>query len=238
MKRFLTLAIALLLCFSTSAFLLACDDEPPVETDAPNTEGSDTGETEQQTLSADIGLSKTENYTLTLEGLMSVTKNGVDEGKSNMKQVLKIANGKSELIMYGENENGEMEPTEGSIVLEGEMAKQQIEQSNKLLETILSKYGEFVYDTETKSYAITETIIIEELMDGFEYDHESGNPIPIKIPTKITIADATVTLTEDGKLLKIVCDYTQEMTMNGEVIITSGINTWTVTDYGTTVIGS
>lgn len=236
MKRFLTLVLAFLLCLSASAFLLACD-ETAVETDATTTEDSDTENTEQQSLSADIGLSKTENYTLTLEGAMSVTKNGVDEGKTNMKQVLKIADGKAEIIIYGENENGEMEPAAESMILEGEMATAQIEQNNKLLETILSKYEEFVYDAENNSYAITETIIIEEIVDGVEYDHETNAPFPIKIPTKITIKDANVTLTEDGKLSKLVCDYTQEMTMDGEVIVTSGMNTWTVIDYGTTVIG-
>ena len=156
---------------------------------------------------------------------------------SELAPTLSVTDGKAEIIIYGENENGEMEPAAESMILEGEMATAQIEQNNKLLETILSKYEEFVYDAENKSYAITETIIIEEVVDGVEYDHETNAPFPIKIPTKITIKDAKVTLTEDGKLSKLVCDYTQEMTMDGEVIVTSGMNTWTVTDYGTTAIG-
>ncbi len=236
MKRFLTLVIAFLLCFSASAFLLACD-ENAVKNDAPATEESDTEDTEQQSLDSDIGLSKMDNYTLTNEGLMSVTKNGVDEGKTNMKQVLKIADGKAEITLFAENGNGEMQQAGESMVLEGEMATSQIEQNNKLLETILAKYDKFVYDAETESYAITETITIDEVVDGVEHDIDSGNLVPIKIPAKITIKNAKVTLTEDGKLLKLVCNYTQEMTKDGEVIVTSGINTWTVTDYGTTAIG-
>lgn len=237
MKKIITLILAALLCFGTSAFLLACDDETAVELESPVTEESDTEDTEKQSLDSNVGLSKMDNYTLTLEGLMTVTKNGVEEGKTNMKQVLKIADGKAEIILFVENGNGEMEQAGESMLLEGEMAKAQTEQNNKLLETILAKYDKFVYDAETESYAITETITVEEVVDGVEQDHVSGTLVPIKVPTKITIKDAKVTLTEDGKLAKLVCDYTQEMNLEDGITVTSGINTWTVTDYGTTVIG-
>ena len=242
MKKAFTLILALLLCMSCSTFLISCDDEQnTAETGAQTTVEETTTENtpkkgDLEGLVKEDSLNKLDNYTLTIEGKMSVTQDGQDQGVSDMKQVTKTANGKIEIILYGMNENGEMEPDEDSIVVEGEMAETQKAENNQLIEIILGEYKKFVYDSKTDSYSINETVVIEKDINGFSVDNE-GNMISIVTPTKITIKNAKVTLTEDGKLACLVCDYTQEMTMGEHVIVTSGLTTWTVTDYGTTVIG-
>lgn len=237
MKKLLILTLAILLCLTTSVCLLSCDDEKNAEeTSAQTTDESTATKNTWEGLNTEDSLNKLDNYTITIEGKMSVTQDGQDQGVSDMKQVIKIADGKMETILYGSNENGEMEPADNSIILEGEMAETQKAQNNQLLEVILGEYKNFIYDSETESYSITETIVVEKEMDGFSMDPD-GNTISIKTPTKITIKNAKVTLTNDGKLATLVCDYTQEMNMGGKIIITSGLTTWTVTDYGTTVIG-
>ena len=248
MKKLFILTLAILLCLGTSVVLLSCDEQQDAAQSSAETTEEETTTVEETTtettatketwegLSAEDSLDKLDNYTLTLEGKMSVTQDGQDQGVSDMKQVTKIADGKTETTLYGKNQNGEMEPA-NSFILEGEMAQSQKEQNNQLLGIILGEYENFVYDSETDSYSITETIVVEKEMDGVMMDQSTGNMIPIKTPTKLTIKNAKVTLTEDGKLATLVCDYTQEMTMEGQITITSGLTTWTVTDYGTTVIG-
>ncbi|MBE6667765.1 MAG: hypothetical protein E7607_05610 [Ruminococcaceae bacterium] len=235
MKKLLIFMLAILLCLGTSVVLISCDDKQDATESTP-TEGTPTKDT-WAGLSAEDSLDKLDNYTLTIEGKMSVTQNGQAEGVSDMKQVTKIADGKIEIILYGKNENGEMEPAEDSMILDGEMAQSQKTQNNQLIGVILGEYENFVYDSETDSYSITETIVVEKEMDGFSMDPSTGNMVPIKVDTKITIKNAKVNLTQDGKLAILVCDYTQEMNMGGQITTTGGLTTWTVTDYGTTVIG-
>lgn len=256
MKKLLILTLAIILCLGTSVIMLSCDgeqeatesnDESALDEDTTPDNGTtpdeDTTTTESTAtnntwagLNTEDSLDKLNNYTLTIEGKMSVTRDGQDQGISDMKQVTKIADGKAEVILYGKNENGEMEQAD-SFILEGEMAQSQKEQNNQLLGAILGEYENFVYDGETDSYNITETIVIEKEMDGVSTDPSTGNMMPIKVPAKITIKNAKVILTDDGKLSTLVCDYTQEMNIDDGITTTSGLTTWTVTDYGTTVIG-
>lgn len=65
--------------------------------------------------------------------------------------------------------------------------------------------------------------LYETYFDGFD------------VPAVIEMREATVELSADGSLVKLVCDYSQKMEL-GIVTETSGITTWTFSNYGTTVI--
>lgn len=199
------------------------EPEADVTTDAP---ASGIGKSEWESrLTAEVF----ENYTVLIEGEMTVFQNGEEDSTDEIWQKIKITSDKMELSTMAV---GEEDPF--MMVFDGEIAAAQKLQNSQLFMLILSKYDSFVYDAATDTYSIPETIVLNEIIKGIGI---SGDEVSLwDIPTQIEFREAVVTFTSDGMLSTLVCDYTQTMEMYGATISASGKTTWTFTDFGTTVI--
>lgn len=173
-----------------------------------------------------------ENYTLTLTGEM--TQSHGDTGyTSQVNETVKIT--KDKVLMITAAEVADPTVTEDRDVLfEGEMALAQKTQFEQIFLALLSKYESFVYDAQTKTYTVGQTVRMDIDLVSYSYD-DTGVIQTRSVPSTLEMQKATVTLSEDGKLMKFVCDYTQTMKLQENVVI-SGLTTWTFSDYGTTVI--
>ncbi len=177
-----------------------------------------------------------ENYTLSIEGRMTVTQSYESgETVSDMKSILKIASDKISLELFGAEVDGTASDSH-VMVLDGDIAEAQKLQNSQLFMLILDGYENFEYDAETGTYKITEAITIKKDLAAIAIGSD-GNVQTKMIPSTIEIRNAEATLSDDGKILKLVCDYSQTMEFEvGMVTTTSGVTTWTFSDYGTTVI--
>ena len=175
-----------------------------------------------------------ENYTFTTEGKMTVSATGQQTTVSDQKSTVKIADDKIEIILYAEEASGSA--SDGvSMKFDGELAEAMKSQYMQIFMIVLKDYENFEYNAESNTYKIEETLTVSDDMIGVAGHGESFTTFTI--PTVIEIRNAEATLSDDGKILKLVCDYSQTMdTGNGTFTTTSGITTWTFSDYGTTVI--
>lgn len=246
MKKILILILAALILVS----LVACDDS---SVNIPGADGVTTPADDTTTLPDDtttaepsqgistpewngmLSAANFENYTVTLEGMMTVVQPGQENVTSNVKQIVKIADDKMQLEIFASDADSSAEDSMKQVFVE-EIAAEQKQQNEWLFLTLLAKRESFVYDPETNTYSITETIRIEETVKGISIDPETGVPQSFDCPVVIEMREGVVTISEDGKLLKFVCDYSQSMEIRGEVTTTMGLTTWTFSDYGTTVI--
>ena len=91
---------------------------------------------------------------------------------------------------------------------------------------LLADFDNFAYDADTATYKTNSTI-------SLDLDLQSEG-----LTAKITMKDGVVTLTEDGKLAKFSCHFTQEMTVPGvgDITVIAPDMTWSFSAYGTTVI--
>ena len=119
---------------------------------------------------------------------------------------------------------------EFTLVYDGEVAESQKIQNSHLFLFILREYDNFVYDADTNTYIIPETVVMEDVVKSIG---EGGKMFDVEV--RIEIREAVVTFTDDGMLSTFTCDYTQTMYMD-QTITTSGQTTWTFSDFGTTVI--
>ena len=172
-----------------------------------------------------------ENYTLNMSGIMTVTVNGEVGGTSDIRECVKVGKDKVAIYIFAD-ENANTSNTEAMIV-DGEIAKAQKLQYSQLFMTMLKDFQNFTYDEKTNTYRIPNTITIETVLKGLSFS-DDGQVSEIDVPTAIVMREATVTVSEDGKLLQLVCDYTQTMKQQG--VSTSGKTTWSFSDYGTTVV--
>ncbi len=174
-----------------------------------------------------------ENYTVKLEGTMTVT-NKNENTTNTIKEIIKFADDKMAMQMFVEDPNSSSDDPI-SFVIDGDMAKAQKIQNTQLFIALLQEYESFVYDGATKTYKVPNTISIDTVLKGFSSD-ENGM-VTIDVPAKLEMREAEVTVSNDGKLVKFVCDYSQTMTMDDDGPTTvSGKTTWEFYDYGTTVI--
>lgn len=172
-----------------------------------------------------------ENYTCMMEGVMTVTQNGANEGTTAVKEMIRVTEEKMASDIYADGEYVE------TIVVDGDTAAAQKEQSAQIFKTLLAEYDSFSYDAQTNTYKVTATVKIETVLKSLTYDLESGQMVTADVPAVIEMHEAELTLTEDGKLSTFVCDYSQTMTMvAGFSVTTSGRVTWNFSDFGTTVI--
>ena len=89
---------------------------------------------------------------------------------------------------------------------------------------MLAEFDNYVYDSEK---------------GGYKFEKEITEVIPAELynmTIKITMREAFVKLSEDGRLLEFECDFTQENTTPQGVSAASAEALWTFSDYGTTVI--
>ena len=173
------------------------------------------------------------NYTLSMDGVMTVVINGVENSTSRIKEIVKIDGEEMFIEMFASDIDSASTASE-TMFLNGEMAEMQKTQYTQLYLAMLEKCDNFSYDKETKTYKIANTVTIEKVLKAIS---ESDDEITtFDLPSVIEMKNAEVSISEDGKLLKLVCEYTQTMDMKGATISTSGTTTWTFSDYGTTVI--
>ena len=244
MKRIL--CIMLCLCMSLCVCLVACDDTDGDGTQNTTVADTTTGGTpENQTPSADNGIGEEEwnnmlsennfeNYTLLVEANMTTSQGGQIYGPNKSKSISKMTADNMQIILYTLDENG-IESELAREILTGETADIQREQYSQIFIKILSAYENFTYDPETKTYKISELTVLDGTLKGLTFKGDVAQTI--EVPCIIEIRNAEAVLSSDGKLLKLTCDYTQKMTMSGGEVTTFGITTWTLYDYGTTMIG-
>lgn len=217
----------------TSAPVTSAPDTDTPETSAPTTEDKPVivDKAGWENMLSDKNF---ENYTLTMEGRMTVTQDGQNQGTSDVRDVMKITADKVEIIAYAEDVNS---PADDSftIVVEGEDAEAQKVQISQIFMAILGHYESFVFDPLTGNYTVPETLTIEAVLKGISYSSD-GEIKTFDVPSTLVIREAIATISADGQLLTFVCDYTQTMNVGGSEISTSGKTTWTFSDYGTTVI--
>lgn len=174
-----------------------------------------------------------ENYTFTTEGRMTASGTNQETTVSDVKSTVKIASDKIEIILYAEEANGTASDAM-TMKFDGETAEMMKSQYVQIFMLVLKDYKNFEYNSESKTYKITETITISDDIIGVAGHGESFTTFTI--PAVIEIRDAEATLSDDGKILKLVCDYSQTMDTGNGTTVASGITTWTFSDYGTTVI--
>lgn len=169
-----------------------------------------------------------ENYTLTMEGTMTATDQGMPDTTSNVKSIIKMTEDKMALDILNDD-------ILGDLLFDGEIAEAQKIQYSQVFMTLLEDYKNFTYDAETDTYKVTTNVRIEKVLKGIIIEN-GETPTLFDIPTVLEMREAEVTVSGDGKLLKFVCDYSQTMDVGGGEMSFSGITTWTFSDYGTTVI--
>lgn len=234
MKKILLILLALALCLSILTSFVACN------TDGENTTSNTTGEgkdskddnPEESGLSSKewssmIKESNFENYTLDFQGKMTVTTNGKVEVEGySAHSIYRVTKDALEHVII---DGGE----ENSMVLKGEDAATQKIESSQLYLAILKEYDSFTYDADKKVYTIKDATIDMDITAIV-----NGVPSAEKLPVKIKVKEGTATVSNDGKILKLVCDYSQTMTLGEDVTTTSGLVTWTFSNYGNTVINT
>ena len=233
MKKILILMLVALMIVS----LVACDDstvETP-STDGTTTAADTTTAAPSQGLAAPewsnmLSASSFDNYTVTYEGRMTVLPENVT---ADIKQVYKVTADKVAIEILLDTSSPDEEDSLVDV-FDGEIAQSQKQQCEQLFTLMLSNRESFEYDAETDTYQITETIRIEETLKGISYI--DGIKQEFECPTVIEMRDGEVSVSEDGKLMKFTCDYSQTMDLHGQLTTIIGHTTWTFSDYGTTVI--
>jgi hypothetical protein len=175
-----------------------------------------------------------ENYTLTMEGNMSLTQGGQDLGVSHIRETMLITADKVKIISYSEDMGSPEEDTL-ELLVEGKDAELQKVQCSQIFLNVLRNYESFVFDATTGAYIIPNEISFDITLIGIRVESD-GTMSSFEIPSTIDIREASAVISADGKLLTFVCDYTQTMNMGGGQMSTSGKTTWIFSDYGTTVI--
>lgn len=219
MKKLLSILLTLSLCFSLCALFSACDEGVIEEGKTADTgvteEGktADTGVTKEE-WKAMLSESNFENYTMTQSQTVTYAPN------QTVKQdvVFKVAGDKASAKL---NMDGEHAAT---LVYEGEEAAMQKGFYEQIYRGMLAEFDNYVYDSEKGGYKIEKEITVD---------------IPAELynmTIKITMRDAFVKLSEDGRLLEFECDFTQENKTSQGVSAASAEALWTFSDYGTTVI--
>ena len=173
------------------------------------------------------------NYTLNMDGVMTVTINGEENSISRIKEIVKI-DGEEMFIEMFSSDIDSVSTSSETMFLSGEMAEAQKLQYTQLYLAMLERCDNFSYDKESKTYKIANAITIEKVLKGIS---ESDDGLTMfDVPSVIEMRNAEVSISADGKLLRLVCEYTQTMDMSGTTISTSGTTTWIFSDYGTTLI--
>ena len=165
------------------------------------------------------------NYTVEMKGLMTAYFNGTSQGESDAHAIYHITNDAIEFVIMDQGE-----PV-GSMVLEGNDAISQKYEFSIIFRSILNEYDKFVYDPETDEYLIDDATINVDA-------HVVTNGVLSEdtIPVVIEVKNGKASFSEDDKIAKLVCDYTQTMTQNGGTTKVTGVVSWTFSDFGTTVI--
>ena len=257
MKNLLLKLMAVLICFSLLSAFVACnkgpegteqdgsgsgnggneapgngddetpgDDEVPGESGDEETPGESGGETAEEVVSEEkwnamVSAANFENYSFVFSGITSTYMDGrlVVENE-DVRSTYHVTENAVEMIVDDE-----------SIIIYDEDAAQQKDELSCLFLAILSEYDNFVYDAEKCVYTIDDAVIEVEVTVIVD-----GTPAPEKTPMRVEVKNGEATVSRDGKVVKLVCDYTQSLTQMGYEITITGATEWVFYDYGTTVI--
>ena len=244
MKKVFLMLLGILVCLSLSISFAACDDEEETTDESAESTGEsvesadesadtteDTAEIEgisEEKWNAMLDALNFENYTLDFQGEMTVTVDGQVEGGTNsVHSIYRVTQDAIEIVIVVGNQ-------EIPMVFTGNDAATQKAESSQLYLAILANYDNFTYDAENKVYTIKDTVINTEITVIV-----NGVSSSEKMPVQIEVKEGTATVSEDEKILMLVCEYAQTMTINGKVTKTEAHNTtWTFSNYGSTVINT
>ena len=248
MKNLLLKLMAVLICFSLLSAFVACnkgpegteqdgsgsdnggneapgngDDETPGDDEVPGESGGETAEevVSEEKWNAMVSAANFENYSFVFSGITSTYMDGrlVVEDE-DVRSTYHVTENAVEMIVEDE-----------SIIIYDEDAAQQKDELSRLFLAILSEYDNFVYDAEKCVYTIDDAVIEVEVTVIVD-----GTPAPEKTPLRVEVKNGEATVSRDGKVVKLVCDYTQSLTQMGYEITITGATEWVFYDYGTTVI--
>ena len=223
MKKIFLMLLAGLLCVSLLASFVACDEK------GDETSGEDEKGVSKESWDNMINAANFENYTLDYQGTMTVYENDGYVSEATPVHALYRATADAfEFVTYDENEIA-MSP----MVFTGEAAVAQKANISQLFLAILGDYNNFTYDEGSKAYVIKNCTVN---MDASMIIN--GEVASELVPVTIEVKEGTATVSDDGKILKLVCEYTQTMTVGGNLTKVGGNTTWTFSDYGTTVINA
>lgn len=226
MKKILLLLLSLCLLLS----MIACDQGNDPTGDETTSETDQTAAVLSESEWAEkTAFDNFDNYTVMMSGKMSVTQNGEFQGESDATQCIKVADDKLSIEIFMDGESMDLS------VLDGDLAKTQKTQATQLFSLLLEQYEYYEYDAEKKVYCVTDTVSWETVLTGLSYETD-GSVSEFDVPAVIEIREAEVTFAEDGTLVSLVCDYSQSMSLEAGETTTSGLITWTFSDFGTTVI--
>jgi len=230
MKKVFLMLLAILVCMSLLCSLVACDkdgDNGETGDSKENTENNN-GAISKDNWNTMVAAANFENYTLDLQGSMSTYQNGelVVEAYP-VHTIYRATKDAVEMVLVFDDEEGE----DFSMVLTGEDATTYKLEVSEIFLAILKNYDNFTYDANSKEYTIKDTTINTEVTAIVD-----GKAASQKTPVTIVVKEGTATVSEDGKIAKLVCDYSQTMTTEGGETMVTGKTTWTFSDYGKTVV--
>ena len=227
MKKVFLMLLAILVCVSLLSTLVACDKGDDKDGESKTEESSNNGGVSEDKWNAMVADANFENYTLDLQGSMSTYQNGelVVEAYP-VHTIYRATKDAVEVVLVVDGQ-------EFPMVLTGDDAVTYKHEVSDIFLAILENYDNFTYDATSKEYTIKNTTIDTEvtaIVDG-----EAANE---KTPVKIVVKEGKATVSADGKIAKLVCDYSQTMTVGGAETTVTGSTTWTFSNYGTTAITS
>ena len=211
MKKTVSFLLAICLSFASCALLASCNDSNNSSSSTNSIDESITKEEWDNMLSEN----NFENYTLVTHATMQQSSS--IPVTMHQKATLKFCDGKLHLVV---NVDGEETL---NVVMEGEEAKEQKISYETIFLALLADFENFEYDADKNIYknpnAVTTTIHVSYAS------------------AIVVMENGRVTLSEDGKLVKFECKYTQTTTSleyTGTLVVEDAI--FELFNYGTTVI--
>ena len=225
MKKSLLKLGAILVCLSLLFAFVSCDEETEEPQSPDKNVEESSGITENEWNSA-VAATVFENYTLDLFGDMTTYINGVEQlGGEPLKERYRVTENAIEISLIVDGE-----PTY-TITLHDDEAKVTKTELAQIFLAILSDYDNFSYNAESGEYIIGETEITVEVTAIV-----NGSLSGEKMPITISVKNGSAKLSSDGKVVNLVCEYSQSMDINGQNMTVTGTTEWSFSNYGTTTI--
>lgn len=221
MKKLISIILAILMCVSLGATLVACVEELPPEAT------EDTGTTEAPTEEATIGpegISKEEwQQAIANDNFTNVTIEYVVEGENGDKQINIVKITPDEVYRKITSIMGNEEYTL-EYLFTGEEAEIQANMFIDVFLSLLAERENFVYDMENGVYNAPEEVSTD--VDGGE-----------GMTATETMKNGQVKFSKNGSLEVFTCELTETVYFDGELMHSNTYDTtWNFKDYGKTVI--
>lgn len=174
-------------------------------------------------------------YGLSLDGTSAdsasgALSTGTNLTKTKMRSTTKITADKiSQSVLPEEYDSipSNFSPT----IYDGEVAQAIKKVGIQSFKIMIEDYDNFTYDSATNTYKLKAPTTINKVMD---YPVIDGNSVTYESTTaNLDLHAAEISVSKDGKLLSVVCNYT---THDGDQDHNIPDHTWSFSDYGTTVI--